>query len=104
GRAPTQDRLRRHAHRGFGVANPDRAECADLADRLWRRLSDHLPLWGRADGADRAPRAARRRPRTRPGRRRPTGSAGQGATRSRAAGAAMSVPMLDFVPIWTIIL
>src|SRR5262250_1414219 len=98
------DRLWSHAHRRFSVAVADGPGCPDFARRLRNCLSGHLPRRSRADGAARADRPARYPLAARTDRKRTAGPAGQGATHGGAGGAAMSVPILDFVPIWTLIL
>ena len=103
-RPPALDGLRPAAHRRFGVAVADRARRAALAARLRRGLSDHLSGRRRCCMA----RIVRAGPPATGRERRRSRAAGRDAPvrpcRRQPEGGGHDAPLLDLVPIWTLIL
>src|SRR6185437_2219655 len=105
GRKAALDRLRPAAHRAVGLALAHRDRCAAIPHRLRHCLSRHVPGRYRHDGAARAQGDERARAPTRAGGERAAATPGAGLARlGRGGGRAMTEPIFDLVPLWTLML
>ena len=104
-RPPAVDGLRAPAHSRFRLSLPHGAGREHLAHRLWPRVPCHVLGGLRLDGqarADSAPPTPRGEPEAIEGGR--PGLPVQALPSDRRGAAAVTQPVLDFVPIWTLVL
>src|SRR5271163_1776123 len=103
-RQAAMDGLRSPAHGRFRVSVADRLRRRGFVRRLLHRLPGHVLGRNRAYGQADPARSRRGGDRARRDRKRTAAASGPGASIDGSGRGAMSLPVLDLVPIWTLVL